>query len=178
MASTARAWQHPRWQYDERNSEAARRSALRAATRGATQSGGMATETLPSLRAKTSIARSVPTLRMAPPPSRLPRFQWRSLRAAALIVLAGAMLMAPVRLNMAVREAEYRFAQLENRQDALKAERAALQTKVAALTAHQRVDVAAQKMGMVPAAHFEFLDVGAGDGTEGVAAPADTGSER
>lgn len=161
MASTARAWQHPRWDYDEERSEAARRSALRAAARSATRPRSMAAETLPSPRVKTSVARSVPTLRMAPTPSRLPRFEWRSLRAAALIVLAGVMLMAPVRLNMAAREAEYRFAQLENRQDALKAKRAALQTKVAALTAHQRVDVAAQKLGMVPAVHFEFLDVGA-----------------
>lgn len=161
MASTARVWQHPRWHYDEERSEAARRSALRAAARGAARPRGTAAEALPSPRVKPSVARSAPALHMAPPPTRLPRFQWRNLRAAALIVLAGAMLMAPVRLNMAAREAEYRFAQLESRQDALKAERTALQTKVAALTAHQRVDVAAQKLGMVPAAHFEFLDVGA-----------------
>lgn len=161
MASTARAWQHPRWHYDEERSEAARRSALRAAARGATRPRGMAAEALPSPRVKPSVARSAPALRMAPAPSRLPRFQWRNLRAAVLIVLAGATLMAPIRFNMAAREAEYRFAQLESRQDALKAERAALQTKVAALTAHQRVDAAAQKLGMVPAVHFEFLDVGA-----------------
>lgn len=161
MASTARAWQHPRWQYDEERSEAARRSAARAAARGGARPQGGIAQAVPSLRAKTSSARSVSTLRAVMPPTRRPRFQWRDLRAAVLIVFAGAMLMAPVKLTMAAREVEYRFAQLEQRQDALKGERAALQAKVAALTAHQRVGEAAQKLGMVPAAHFEFLDVGA-----------------
>lgn len=161
MASTARAWQHPRWQYDEERSEAARRSAQRAAARGATSPRGVAAQAVPAPRLRPAAVRPVPTLRVAASPSRRLRFQWRDLRAAVLIVLAGAMLMAPVRLKTDAREVEYRFAQLEQRQDALKAERAVLQTKVAALTAHQRVGDAAQKLGMVPAVHYEFLDVGA-----------------
>lgn len=93
-------------------------------------------------------------------------------------MLAGLGLLVPVSLNMAATGAEYRFAQLEDRQSALKAERSALQTKLAALTAHQRVEAAAKKMGMVPGPHFEFLDMGAGDGVEGVAGSADSESVR
>jgi cell division protein FtsL len=119
-----------------------------------------------------------PRLAPVPLPRVLPRFRWHSLRAAGFILLAGLALLVPVSLNMAATGAEYRFAQLQDRQSALKIERAALQTKVAALTAHQRVEAAAQKMGMVPGPHFEFLDMGAGDGAEGVAGSADSGSVR
>lgn len=185
MASAARSWQHPRWQYDEDMSEAARRSAARMASQEKTHSRGAVAVAVsaPRTRAHTSAPRAgrpLPAPRVAPvpAPSVLPRFRWQSLRAAGFIVLAGAALLVPVSLNMAATGAEYRYAQLEDRQGALKAERSALQTKVATLTAHQRVEAAAQKMGMVPGPHFEFLDMGAGDGAEGVAGSADTGSVR
>lgn len=172
MATAARSWQHPRWQYDEDESEAARRSAARTASQERTHSRGAV--------AVPRVSRPMPAPRVvpAPLPSVLPRFRWHSLKAAGFIVLAGVALLVPVSLNMAATGAEYRYAQLENRQGALKAERSALQTKVAALTAHQRVETAAQKMGMVPALHSEFLDMGAGDGAEGVAGSADSGSVR
>ncbi len=172
MASAARSWQHPRWQYDEDGSEAARRSAARIASQERTHSRGAVA--VP----RVSRSLSAPRVAPAPLPSVLPRFRWHSLRAAGFIVLAGVALLAPVSLNMAATGAEYRYAQLEDRQGALKAERSALQAKVAALTAHQRVEAAAQKMGMVPGPHFEFLDMGAGDGAEGVAGSADSGSVR
>jgi hypothetical protein len=183
MASAARSWQHPRWQYDEDTSEAARRSAARMASREGTYSRGATAVAVsaPRTRGNTSapgVGRPLPVPRVAPLPSVLPRFRWRSLRAAGFIVLAGVALLVPVSLNMAATSAQYRYAQLEDRQGALKAERSALQTKVAALTAHQRVEAAAQKMGMVPGPHFEFLNMGAGDGTEGVAGSADSGSVR
>lgn len=111
-------------------------------------------------------------------PSVLPRFRWHSLKAAVFIVLAGMALLVPVSLNMAGTGAQYRYAQLEDRQTALKAERSALQTKVAALTAHQRVEAAAQKMGMVPGQHFEFLDMSASDRAKGAAVSADSGPVR
>lgn len=185
MASAARSWQHSRWQHDEDTSEAARRSAARTASRERTHSRGGAAVAVSAPRTKGStsaprVSRPLPAPRVAPAPlpSVLPRFRWRSLRAAGFIVLAGVALLVPVSLNMAATGAEYRYAQLEGRQSALKAERSALQTKVGALTAHQRVEAAAQKMGMVPGSHFEFLDIGAGDGAEGVAGSADSGSVR
>lgn len=172
MASAARSWQHPRWQYDEDGSEAARRSAARVASQERMHSRGAVA--LPRVSRPSPAPRVVP----APLPSVLPRFRWHSLRAAGFIVLAGVALLVPVSLNMAATGAEYRYAQLEDRQGALKAERSALQAKVAALTAHQRVEAAAQKMGMVPGPHFEFLDMGAGEGAEGVAGSADSESVR
>ena len=185
MASAARSWQHPRWEYDEDRSEAARRSAARLASRERTLSRGAAAVAVSTPRTRAHISapgvgRPLPAPRVAavPVPSVLPRFQWQSLRAAGFIVLAGVALLVPVSLNMAATGAEYRYAQLEDRQGALKAERSALQTTVASLTANQRVEAAAQKMGMIPGPRFEFLDMGAGDGTEGVAGSADTGSVR
>jgi len=172
MASAARSWQHPRWQYDDDGSEAARRSAARTASQERTQFTGGA------VVPRASRPSPGPRAALAPLPSVLPRFRWHSLRAAGFIVLAGVALLVPVSLNMAATGAEYRYAQLEDRQGTLRDERSALQAKVAALTAHQRVEAAAQNMGMVPALHSEFLDMGAADSAGGVAESADSGSVR
>ncbi len=170
MAATARAWQHPRWHYDEQRSEAAQRSAARTAARQGSQSAvddHVRVSPAPQSSPKGS-RKAVPAKGTAAPARQYagiaavgpvvgvrPRF----LRVASLIVLAGAVLLAPVTLNMATARTEYAFARLEERKDQLEAERSSLQAKVSALESHQRVGEVAQRLGMVPGLKFAYLDL-------------------
>lgn len=151
MASPAPSWRHPRWQYDEESSAAACRSAARVAAR----SGQAAVRS--SRPAAVEGPRSRPRLVERPAPRA--RFG-ACARVAALIVLAGLMVAVPVRLNMAAVAAEVESAELEQREADLMAERSALQARVAALSAPDRVEQLAQQLGMVESVEFEFLDLG------------------
>ncbi len=77
MASAARSWQHPRWQYDEDGSDAARRSAARVASQERTQPRGGPSRAVSATRTRGStsaprISRPMPAPRLAPPPPESP----------------------------------------------------------------------------------------------------------
>lgn len=153
MAGHAPAWRHPRWEYDQESSDAARRSAARMAARRGER---RPQTTYPDSRPHAPHTRPRVVSRPAPR-ARLST----CLRVAALIVLAGVMVAVPVRLNTAAVQAEVQLAELEQHEADLMAERSALQAQAAALSSLDRVEQLAQQLGMVNAVEFEFLDLGA-----------------
>lgn len=176
MAVAARAWQHPRWEYDENDSEAARRSAARSrarqpvdaprAPRGQSRppraQSSSARAQSPSTRANTD-RRSAPVVVREPlsaPGLRLvPRSRTR-FGSTMLVTLALAFsLLLPVALNTLVVRTQMDIARLQGQQDDLVAQRSALRAQQATLSATQRVKETADRLGMVTPTEVGFIDL-------------------
>ncbi|GAB4247436.1 MAG: hypothetical protein Kow00122_04730 [Thermoleophilia bacterium] len=163
MAAPARVWQHPRWSYDESASPAARRAAARMAARA--YGTGAARAAAPREGIDPWVP---PRIQAVPAPAprlrEVRRSRIRLLPVLVVLLVAGGALLGPTSLNLAAMRAEWRTAQLEQRKDDLLAQRAALQTRVSALSSTQRVEEAARRLGMVPAPVAGFLTLPGGRG--------------
>lgn len=74
-----------------------------------------------------------------------------------VLLVIGAVVVAPLLLNQAAMRAEAHFAQLEERREDLMAERAELRTQVATLSSTQRVKDIAELLGMGQAARVTYV---------------------
>jgi hypothetical protein len=72
----------------------------------------------------------------------------------------GALLLAPLLLNVASMAAEWQVSQLQTREDDLAAERSSLRAKVAALSSTQRIAEQATSLGLQPADPVDYLFLG------------------
>jgi cell division protein FtsL len=94
-------------------------------------------------------------LQIAPRRSRV-RFTTLGL-AVVVALMAAAALVGPMLVNVAGMRVEWRLAQLDDKQDTLVSERASLSAQAAALGSTPRILEEAQKLGMVPATHVNYL---------------------
>lgn len=186
MAVAARAWQHPRWDYDESGSEAARRSAARAQAREQIDAPRAPRTQSQSDRAQAQSTRPTVDRRRAPvvvreplsaPGLRLvPRSRTRFGSTLLVTLTLAFSLMLPVALNTLLVRTQIDIAQLQRRQDDLVAQRSALRAQQATLSATQRVKETADRLGMVTPTEVGFIDLaGAGSVAQDVAVVASGG---
>jgi hypothetical protein len=172
MSSAGSSWQNPDWRLDEKPSAAARRAAARMVARERSRLGGNTAstarvldeiETAPQRRtaprqSRRSPARSAPV----PTPRTYERVRYRPRPLVLPVVLfslmlAGIVLVGPIFLNTAAKQADARVTVLEQQAGDLVAERAALQSQIAGLEATPRVKAQAEKMGMQPASKVNYV---------------------
>jgi cell division protein FtsL len=77
--------------------------------------------------------------------------------ALVVAVMAAIALVGPMVVNVAGMRVEWRLAQLDDRQDTLVSERAALSARAAALGSTPRILEEAQKLGMQSATHVDYV---------------------
>ena len=100
--------------------------------------------------------------------------------AIVIAFMAATALVGPMVINVAGMRVEWRLAQLEDRRDALVSERASLSAQAAALGSTPRILEEAQKLGMEPALHVNYVALPGGDpalttasaGTDGGGTPS------
>lgn len=132
----------------------------------------------PSTKARERAAsRPAPRRRAAarPRPHRRPRPGL--LRLGFVALWMAVVLLAPLVLNVASMQLDWKLAQLEQQRDDLTAERSQLKTQVATLSSAPRIREAADRLGMSLSPDVDYVILGA-DGAATVlaeASPATTG---
>jgi hypothetical protein len=173
MGLTARAYDHPRWSYDETLSEAGRRSAARAAQRTAGPSRAQKAQAQAATAPRRSQRQDAETLSRPEAMPALRVVQQPRGRFGSIIVIAallGLALLTPVGLNSAMRRSQYGIAQLQQRQDDLIAQRSALRAEHASLTSTQKVKQIADQLGMVTPGKVGFIHLSGSTGSSAQAA--------
>ena len=79
--------------------------------------------------------------------------------ALLVATMTAIALVGPMVVNVAGMRVEWRLAQLDDRQDALVSERASLSAQAAALGSTPRILEEAQKLGMQPATHVDYVQL-------------------
>jgi len=80
-----------------------------------------------------------------------------TLAVAAMLMLVA--LLGPLGLNFLAMRADWQLSRLEQREDALQAEKSVLAAQVGALSAGPRLEEHADRLGMVPAADIEYVSL-------------------
>ena len=78
----------------------------------------------------------------------------------AWIVVAGVLLAGIVALNVAVLRLNLRLDQLNSRRERLRADTAALASRLSSASSSPRIQALARERGFVPAASATFVDLG------------------
>lgn len=92
------------------------------------------------------------------------RTRLRDLAAPAifLVLALGLLLVAPLVLNVASMQTEWRANRMDSRQDELAGQRSALRAQVAALSSSQRLQQEATAQGLMPVEDVDFLELSGG----------------